>query len=265
VFARDRRTGALAQLDGQAGCVALGAAEGCADGRALNAPDRAAVSPDGKSVYVASFHSGAVAVFARDRRTGALNQLEGEAGCVALGGVEGCADGRALDNANSVAVSPDGKSVYVTGANSVAVFARDRRTGGLTQLDGEDGCVAVGGAEGCSDGRALDGPAEVAVSADGKSVYVTSQLQIGKVAVFARDRRTGALTQLDGEGGCVALDGAEGCADARALASPLGVAVSQDGKSVYAASFHSGAVAVFARDRRSHRFPRWKGISRLAR
>ena len=97
----------------------------------------------------------------------------------------------------------------------------DARGGALTQLDGEDGCVNNDGAEGCAVGRALDRPREVAVSRDGKSVYVASvagdESEEG-VAVFARDRRTGALTQLDGEDGCVNHDGAEGCAVGRTLA-----------------------------------------------
>ena len=57
-------------------------------------------------------------------------------------------------------MSRDGKNVYVAsvGGDAVAVFARDRRTGALTQLDGEDGCVDNRGDEGCADGRALDAP-----------------------------------------------------------------------------------------------------------
>jgi len=37
----------------------------CADGKALNSPISVAVSPDKKSVYVASNNSNAVAVFSR--------------------------------------------------------------------------------------------------------------------------------------------------------------------------------------------------------
>ena len=67
-----------------------------------------------------------VAVFARDRGTGALTQLGGEDACVDNGGREGCADGRALDFATGLAVSPDGKSAYVASgiSDAVAVFAR---------------------------------------------------------------------------------------------------------------------------------------------
>ena len=43
-------------------------------GRALEGARRVVVSPDGKSVYVASFDAGAVAIFDRDPTTGALHQ-----------------------------------------------------------------------------------------------------------------------------------------------------------------------------------------------
>ena len=217
------------------------------------------VSRDGKSVYVASVASdesnGGVAVFARDRRTGALTQLDGEDGCVNSDGAQGCTIGRTLDEPISVTVSRDGKSVYVGSfrGNAVAVFARDRKTGELTQLDGEDGCVNSDGAEGCAVGRALEGPLGVTVSPDGRSVYVGSFLS-NAVAVFARDRRTGMLTQLDGEDGCVNSDGAEGCAVGRALEGPVRVKVSPHNRSVYVASGSSDAVAVFARDRSRRRW-----------
>jgi DNA-binding beta-propeller fold protein YncE len=73
-----------------------------------------------------------VAAFARDQANGALAQLAGVSGCVAPRGRGGCARGRTLDDAHSVAVSPDGRSVYVASpggerlsdSGGVAVFAR---------------------------------------------------------------------------------------------------------------------------------------------
>jgi DNA-binding beta-propeller fold protein YncE len=251
VFARNRKNGALTQLDGEDGCVAeaIFGFEDCADGRALFAPDSVTVSPDGKNVYVTDTAISGTAVFARDRKTGALTQLDGEDGCVNSDGAEGCAVGRG--GGNDITVSPDGKSVYFASGDAVAVFARDRRTGALTKLDGEDGCVNSDGRDGCAVGRAVEGTVTVAVSRDGKSVYVASASSEGGVAVFARDRRTGALAQLDGEHGCVNFDGVEGCAVGRAVDIPMGVTVSPDGRGVYVASFLSDAVAVFARDRRT--------------
>jgi hypothetical protein len=57
--------------------------------------------------------------------TGALTQPAGTAGCVSDDGTGPCADGRALFGAYSVAVSPNGKSVYVSSnSNAVARFNR---------------------------------------------------------------------------------------------------------------------------------------------
>ena len=60
---------------------------------------------------------------------GELTQLADTDGCVKEAPVAGdCADGRALDGARSVAVSPDGKHVYVAseGSGAVAVFSREK-------------------------------------------------------------------------------------------------------------------------------------------
>src|SRR5438067_245802 len=78
--------------------------------------------------------------------TGQLTQLSGAAGCIrdaAATGPAGCATARALAGRTALAVSGDGRSVYVTaGAGAVAVFSRDAATGALTQLAGDAGCVA---------------------------------------------------------------------------------------------------------------------------
>jgi DNA-binding beta-propeller fold protein YncE len=70
----------LVQLPDVAGCVSdAGTGGACTDGVALVGAASPAVSPDGRSVYVASTVSDAVAVFDRDAATGALTQKEGTA------------------------------------------------------------------------------------------------------------------------------------------------------------------------------------------
>ncbi|MCC6764318.1 MAG: beta-propeller fold lactonase family protein [Deltaproteobacteria bacterium] len=235
------------------GCVSeTGAVGGCSNGVALAGALGVTVSPDSKHAYVVAsiLGSGGVTAFARDKATGALTQLAGAAGCVNETGAGGCTDGVAVSNACALAVSPDGKHVYVASckSNAIAVFARDKKTGGLTQLAGIDGCVSETGTGGvCADGIALDDPIAVAVSRDGKHVYVASFFG-DSIAVFGRNKKTGALTQLAGTAGCISETGTGGaCADGIALDGADSVAVSADGKHVYVAAANSGAVAVFAR------------------
>ncbi len=83
------------------------------------------VSPDGKSVYAASRESVAVARLIRNPTTGAISQPAGTAGCVSEDGTGTCADGHGLlSTPSSVAVAPDGKSVYVASGLAVARFNR---------------------------------------------------------------------------------------------------------------------------------------------
>ena len=81
-------------------------------------------------MYVVGAGSDGVTVFARDAGTGALTR----ASCVTDNSGDGrpgsgglCADGDALAGASALAITPDGRSAYVTAAEAGAVswFARD--------------------------------------------------------------------------------------------------------------------------------------------
>lgn len=152
---RDRQRGDLAQPAGAAGCIVQGGGEGCAAGRGLRSVAGIAMSPDGRNVYAAAEGSAALAVMARVARSGALRQLPGALGCVSAAGAEGCARGRNLAVARAVAVSRDGRTVYVATAGGLAVFARSPRDGTLRQLAGRAGCVSESGSDGCARVRAV--------------------------------------------------------------------------------------------------------------
>ncbi len=222
--------GSLTQKAGAAACVSDGGAAPCVDGSALGGAFEVTVSPDGRNAYVASNASGAVAVFDR-AADGALTQKAGTLGCISDTGAGPCGDGTALGGALGVVVSPDGESAYVASFDSGAVAVFDRAADGtLTQI----GCVSDSGAGPCVDGTALDGASSVTVSADGRSVYVASQIG-GAVAVFDR-AGDGTLTQKPGTAACISETGAGPCVDGTALDGAASVSVSPDGQSAYVAS-----------------------------
>src|SRR5437867_3183102 len=167
VFSRDAVSGALtfvqAKFDGKGPVNGLDGAEGIA------------VSPDGAYVYVAGGYDDALVVFGRNPETGMLTSVQLLQDGV--GGVNG------LNGADSVAVSPDGTHVLVTGSvdNALAVFQRDAATGTLTYVERlRDGIAGVDG---------LHKAQAVAVSPDGASVYAAGSADTA-VAVF-RVRRCG--------------------------------------------------------------------------
>ena len=94
--------------------------------------------------------------------------------------------------ASGLAVSPDGKNVYVTGIGGrLGIFDRDPATGKLTQKPGSEGCFAEGRPRGdCRPAAPLHEALAVVVSPDGRSVYVAAYNGSG-IAIFDRDPRPG--------------------------------------------------------------------------
>jgi DNA-binding beta-propeller fold protein YncE len=204
-FERDPADGELHQIPGAGECTTEGGFENCATGRGMNGVNHVAVSPDGGYVYAAASGSSSVAALFRTRSTGGIDQLKGRDACTSEGGREGCAPGRGLGGAVALAISPDGRSVYVAGLNSVAALARNRSSGVLAQLSGTYGCATeTRPLDGCAAARGLEGASSVAISPDGRFVYVAS-LNSAAVSVFARvPRRPSLRVKLVGvPGACV--------------------------------------------------------------
>jgi len=248
IFARDPSTGDLTQLTDDTGCLVDVPTAGCTTGLALGAPEGMAISADGDNVYVAAAASSALDVFTRNPSTGALTQAGDGSGCLADSPLAGCTTGLQLGGANAVAVSPNGDNVYVTSllSNSLTTFTRTPTTGQLTQETGTSACVIFVFAVGCSLGQALSAPEGLAVSPDGASVYTTS-FESGAVDVFNRNTDGGAVIQKPRRPGCLDLGGTPTCALGRALLGVSSIAVSPDGKYVYAGAFASNSITVFKR------------------
>lgn len=153
---------------------------GCATTQGLASNRGVAVSPDDKSVYVASAGDSALTHFSR-APDGGLNSP----GCVGDAGTTGCAvTQQGLGGASDVAIPPDNSSVYVVGdEDTIVTFDRNTTTAALTsrgcisQTPDTPGCGT--GVEGLADGRG------VAISSDSGSVYVAS---LGRQAVTRFDR-----------------------------------------------------------------------------
>ncbi len=198
-----------------------------------------AVSPDGDSVYVASFDDDAIVRFDRSAG-GALSNPS----CVSdVGDTAGCgATAQGLNGAADVAVSPDGGSVYAVAEGDDAIVRFDRSAGGALS---NPSCVSdVGDPAGCgTTAQGLDGAARVAVSPDGGSVYPVS---VDDRAIVRFDRSAGGALSNPS---CVADVGdTAGCgATAQGLNGAIGVAVSPDGGSVYAVAVGDTAIVRFDR------------------
>jgi DNA-binding beta-propeller fold protein YncE len=201
-------------------------------------------------------------------KPGTLTQLAGKRGCLVDRSAKAgsCGKARALAGpgpfmgSRAIAVSPDGKHVYVASSKSdaIAIFVRDRRTGVLTQAKKAGGCIAAKGAGGCAVAIGLDEPNSVAISANGRSVYATSRAA-NSISTFARNPKTGALRQLPPPlAGCISGVSLPGCATGLALLAPDVVVVSPDGNNVYVGSFFGNSVAAFSRN------PQTGGLAQLA-
>jgi hypothetical protein len=252
--------GTLAQKPGTSGCISDTGSDGaCADGFGLPFPASVVVSPDGRNVYMSADRSvfpnvPRVTVFDR-AADGTVTQKQGKAGCLSDDGEGGLCTQAEYILGGLMAISPDGRSVYVVGGpagspGAIAVFDRGA-DGTLTQKTGLAACISTVDDGDCVVGRGIVGARDVKVSADGRSVYVASNNdsvngQSSGVAIFDR-AADGTLTQKPGTAGCISETGGGGeCVDGRGLGGALTVTISPDDRNVYVAG-RSNAVAVFDR------------------
>ncbi|HSZ14138.1 MAG TPA: beta-propeller fold lactonase family protein [Solirubrobacteraceae bacterium] len=211
------------------------------------------MSPDGRNVYSVAV-SGDLVEYFRNQANGTLTEI----GCVTSGASE-CAPAHSTTNAiamsspAAVAISPDGRDVYVIaqGTNSLVEFSRDPETGLLS----ETGCLSREDTECAShEAKGLNSPYGIAASPDGQSVYVVSFADEA-IAEFSRNTSTGELTQFSGPNNCITSGskGLTGCETEGALGleRAVGVVVSPDSKNVYVAAGATngeGAVVSFERN-----------------
>ncbi len=200
----------------------------------LGRPSVVVVSPGGRNVYVTGAGAESVVVFSREPDSGRLTFLEAH-----VNGVDGVLG---IDTPQGLAISPDGKHVYATGSDdlAMAIFSRNPDTGALTFVEAVD---VFGNVEG------VQGTQAVAVSPDNLSVYVTSidsrlrrdddQIRGDAIAVYSRNPDTGQLALVE-----IIQNGVNGITGLYALSW---VTVSPDNRSVYTVD-NWFTMAVFRRD-----------------
>jgi DNA-binding beta-propeller fold protein YncE len=197
-----------------------------------------AVSPNGKFVYVADFED-SVLWFSRSGTDGSLAFQ----GCVASKGGNdiGCSElaANSLALPRSLALSPDGSSLYVANETSDTVVrfsvGGDGALSFASCVEDDDafdsGCTQVA--------TSLDLPLRVVVSPDGGSVYATS----GSSENSTLNHFSASLAPI----GCYREDATNGCTKLAPLWVPYGMGVSPDGKFLYVTSVGRDAIGWFKR------------------
>ena len=149
--------------------------------------------------------------------------------------------------ATSLAISPDGHSVYV-GGERLDRGVHPERDGSLTQLSGSNNCIqnAVDNNTDCGNeaGVGLDRVISLDVSPDGHNLYSSAGDATGAVAEFVRNA-DGSLAQLGGANDCIEENAANegsvhpaGCGtnNGHGLGEGGTLQVTPDGANVFVAS-----------------------------
>lgn len=216
-------------------------------------PTAIAASPDGNILY--AFYAQGNKIAKIDKSTKQVSFL---AGHLMDNYREGVAGDARFSGAAGIAVSPDGRTLYVSDRNSQRIRAVDiasRSTSYLTgsgpvNLLNEAGIIDVtlknGYAEGspCTENYVrdvagcayFDRPTGVAISPDGSTLYVAdgSNNRIRRVNVT-----TGATALVAGSG---AAGFVNGVGEAARFKGPYGIAVSADGATLYVADKGNHAI-----------------------
>lgn len=179
-------------------------------------------NPIGNEIFVSSSRSGTVSVFQPDEdgHLILLNYVEDDSLQAAL-----------LAGIHGLAVSPDGKHLYVTSGR----FAGDQGVSGFRVLE-DSTLEKVSEFENGIELQGFEGGHYVKVSPDGKFVYATAA-KSGRIACFRRDAKTGQLQFQE----YLRANGKE------RFGGPSGIGFSSNGEFVYISIEQEGRVLAFRR------------------
>jgi hypothetical protein len=244
--------------------------------------DPQSIALTNSSLYVAARGDDAVARFSRNTSTGVLTYQGCQSGetetgatgtnaCILLAGNASNGTNSGLDILQTVALSPDGASVYTASQGDSAVGRFDREatdtpaltyqgcitgeqeSGPAAPPPGSGACAEIPSATSNAIDSGMLSTYAVAVSPGGNSVYSISE---NDDAVARFDRAPGgALTyqgcisgKTEAGGACALIPGAASTGANSGLDKLRAMLVSPDGRSVFAAVPQDDAVSRFARD-----------------
>ena len=246
-------------------CVNSDGSGACTSATALSNPVAVTVSPDGNSVYVASFNSHAIAIFKRDRGTGVLSQVGMTAAqqCLKRDGTEGCTTLVQLEQPRDIEVTPDNQQVVVAnvgciftinGCNSMVALNRDPSTSVLTAQPGTEGCIVFSnftGVTACQQRPFFTAPNQVAITNDGRSMFFATRLNsfssTYSVVTVDRNPANGDVTPRTP---CTQMPaGTVGCnQESKALVGAHDIALSPDNQYVYTTGYEGQRIGIFGRN-----------------
>jgi hypothetical protein len=249
VFARDPRSGALQQLSGGRGCIVRRHRDGCRDGgRGFN-PGAIVLTPDGKTLLATiqptcgddrCSYAGGIWTYAVRPRAG-LVRRRGPAHCASGWNNTGCTVIAGLGVPFALAPSPDGHRLYAASDQGVVRLDGDGRS-----AFGASRCLSSTVAR-CARLHGVHTPNGVAVSHDGRTVFVGSTYRNGALAILADEPAPGDFRQLPGQTGCRSRRPRTGCGRARISTNPTQVALSRNQQWLYVGGWNElSAFAVHA-------------------
>ncbi len=240
-------------------------------GSPLGAVESVTVGRNGKFVYAAARASDAIARFRRPGNGSLVYRgcLTGNSDmpCAQIRSARPTGVGSGLRDVRTLVFSRDGDFAYaaVAGDDAVARFRVGRqgklRYRGCIGGDADAACREVPEATPGGADSGLDHPKSLALSRNGKSLYLAATNDAALVR-FRRNRRTGTLrfggcitgesgSGPAGSGACREIPEANGQGDDSGLDDARGLALSPDSRWLYGVSSDDDAVFRFKRNRRN--------------
>ena len=140
-----------------------------------------------------------------------------------------------FNNPEGLAISSDGKTLYIADSRNNRIRKMDLSSGAVTTLAGR---AFPGSNDGTGGSAGFYGPRAVALTPDGKTLYISDS---GNNMIRKLDVATGAVTTVAGKG-ALAPGMDDGIGGAASFRDPRGIALSSDGSVLYVADTRNNLI-----------------------